>query len=118
MNKHNNANLHKAEEIDRTKIEGYSLRIGAFYSWLKKSGYTTKQIAKRIEMDEDELKRKLKEKEIFNKEQLSVLIKIMGATSACFVIYFPTFELRKQVYLEVFGRELPLQENRGAWKEK
>lgn len=105
-------------EIDRTKIEGYSLRIGAFYAWLKESGYTTSQIAARLDMQEDELERKLKEKQLFDREQWRVLIRLMGASSACFVMYFPTFEFRKQVYFEVFGKELPLQENRQRrWKK-
>jgi len=105
-------------EIDRTKIEGYSLRSGAFYAWLKESGYTTSQIAARLDMQEDELERKLKEKQLFDREQLRVLIRLMGASSACFVMYFPTFEFRKQVYFEVFGKELPLQKNRKrGWKK-
>ena len=42
----------------------------------------------------------------------------MGASSACFVIYFPTFEFRKQIYFEVFGKELPLQEKKQRrWKK-
>ena len=104
-------------EIDRTKIEGYSLRSGAFYSWLKESGYTTRQIAMRLDMDEQEFVHKLKTKQLFGREQLRVLIRLMGASSACFVMYFPTFEFRKQIYFEVFGKELPLQENRRRWKK-
>ena len=89
-----NRHLPEQGEIDRTKIEGYSLRSGAFYSWLKESGYTTSQIAMRV------------------------LIRLMGASSACFVMYFPTFEFRKQIYFEVFGKELPLQEKRQRrWKK-
>ena len=81
-------NRHMSEqgEIDRTKIEGYSLRSGAFYSWLKESGYTTSQIATRLNMDEQEFVHKLKTKQLFGREQLRILIETMGASSACFVM--------------------------------
>lgn len=113
-----NRYLPEQGEIDRTKIEGYSLRSGAFYAWLKESGYTTSQIATRLNMDEQEFVHKLKTKQLFGREQLRILIETMGASSACFVMYFPTFEFRKQIYFEVFGKELPLQEKRQRrWKK-
>ena len=112
MTESKNTYLPEQGEIDRTKIKGYSLRIGAFTSWVKENGYTTSQIAARLNMKEEELLCKLKEKQLFNREQLRILIRLMGASSACFVIYFPTFELRQQVYFEVFGKELPLQKER------
>ena len=77
-----NRHLPEQGEIDRTKIEGYSLRSGAFYSWLKESGYTTSQIAMRLDMDEQEFVHKLKTKQLFGREQLRVLIRLMGASSA------------------------------------
>lgn len=103
---------------DGTRIKGYSLRAGAFYSWLKRSGYTTGRIAKRLGMDEKEFVRKLENKEIFDRSQLRVIIGIMGAPAACFALYFPSFEQRRKVYRKVFGKELPLQENRQRrWKK-
>lgn len=54
MSEKNNTYLPEQGEIDRTKIEGYSLRSGAFYSWLKESGYTVSQIAERLDIDEKE----------------------------------------------------------------
>lgn len=118
MSEKNNTYLPKEGVIDRTKIEGYSLRSGAFYSWLKESGYTVSQIAERLDIDEKEFVHKLKTKQLFGREQLRVLIRLMGASSACFVMYFPTFEFRKQIYFEVFGKELPLQEKRQRrWKK-
>ena len=100
MTESKNTYLPEQGEIDRTKIKGYSLRIGAFTSWVKENGYTTSQIAARLNMKEEDLLCKLKEKQLFNREQLRILIRLMGASSACFVIYFPTFELRQQVYLK------------------
>ena len=96
-----NRHLPESGEIDRTKNEGYSLRSGAVYSWLKESGYTTSQIATRLDMDEQEFVHKIKTKQLFGREQLRVLIRLMGASSGCFVMYFPTFEFRKQIYFEV-----------------
>lgn len=113
-----NRHLPEQGEIDRTKIEGYSLRSGAFYSWLKESGYTMNQIATRLDMGEQEFVHKLKTKQLFGREHLRILIETMGASAACFAIFFPTFELRQQIYFEVFGKELPLQENRQRrWKK-
>lgn len=118
MTESKNTYLPEQGEIDRTKIKGYSLRIGAFTSWLKENGYTTRQIAARLNMKEEDLLCKLKEKQLWGREQLRILIRLMGASSACFVIYFPTFELRQQVYFEVFGKELPLQKERQRrWKK-
>ena len=47
MSEKNNTYLPKEGVIDRTKIEGYSLRSGAFYAWLKESGYYKDNIRKR-----------------------------------------------------------------------
>ena len=105
MTESKNTYLPEQGEIDRTKIKGYSLRIGAFTSWVKENGYTTSQIAARLNMKEEDLLCKLKEKQLFNREQLRILIRLMGASSACFVIYFPTFELRQQVCLLVQRRQ-------------
>ena len=56
--------------------------------------------------------------EPFEKWQIKRLVRIMKAKAAFFAIYFPTFELRQQIYFEVFGKELPLQENRQRrWKK-
>ena len=118
MTESKNTYLPEQGEIDRTKIKGYSLRIGVFTSWVKENGYTTSQIAARLNMKEEDLLCKLKEKQLWGREQLRILIRLMGASSACFVIYFPTFELRQQVYFEVFGKELPLQKERQRrWKK-
>ena len=113
-----NRHLPEQGEINRTKIEGYSLRSGAFYPCLKKSTYTVTQIAERLDIDEKEFVYKLKTKQLFGREHLRILIETMGASAACFAIFFPTFKLRQQIYFEVFGKELPLQENRQRrWKK-
>ena len=55
MTESKNTYLPEQGEIDRTKIKGYSLRIGAFTSWVKENGYTTSQIAARLNMKEEDL---------------------------------------------------------------
>lgn len=70
MSEKNNTYLPKEGVIDRTKIEGYSLRSGAFYAWLKESGYTVSQIAERLDIDEKEFVYKLKTKQLFGREHL------------------------------------------------
>ena len=77
-----NRHLLEQGEINRTKIEGYSLRSGAFYSWLKESGYTIRQIAERLDIDEKEFVFKLKTKQLFGREHLRILIETMGASAA------------------------------------
>ena len=74
MTESKNTYLPEQGEIDRTKIKGYSLLIGAFTSWVKENGYTTSQIAARLNMKEEDLLSKLKEKQLFNREQLRILI--------------------------------------------
>lgn len=118
MSERRTKDLPVKKNADRTKIEGYSLRSGAFYAWLKESGYTVSQIAERLDINEKEFVYKLKTKQLFGREHLRILIETMGASAACFAIFFPTFELRQQIYFEVFGKELPLQENRQRrWKK-
>ena len=39
MTESKNTYLPEQGEIDRTKIKGYSLRIGAFTSWVKENDY-------------------------------------------------------------------------------
>ena len=91
-------------------------KIGEFAR--EAGAYMVSQIAERLDIDVKEFVYKLKTKQLFGREHLRILIETMGASAACFAIFFPTFELRQQIYFEVFGKELPLQENRQRrWKK-
>ena len=52
----------------------------------------------------DEFKRRLREKEKFNRDEITALVKLMGAEDAFEVIYFPTMKIRRRVWREVFGK--------------
>ena len=96
--------------------DGYSLRINAFFAWLKRSGYSLKYIAERLETTPSDIVLRLKRREKFNEMGLRILIYILGAKDAFFVIYFPSFRFRKYVYRCVFGREMRCRKRR-RWKK-
>ncbi len=101
-------NLYKLEHsfIKQAPKQGYSLRIKALNSWKEKEEYTSEDIAKILNMTVCRFEYKLRKHRIFNKEQITDLIYFMGANSAFFVMYFPTFEERVRVYEEFFEDEM------------
>ncbi len=98
--------------IDIISSQGYSLRPGAFYAWLKDNDYTTKTMARRMSMSEQDLITKLENNLLFDRQQITSLVNFMGAEDAFFVIHFPTFEFRQNVYAAVFLREMPVGKRR------
>lgn len=83
---------------------GYSLKKQKFFKWLNENGYRRNKVAEKLHITDDELLKRLNEHGLFNKEQLSWLIKAMGARIAFEAIYFPSPEQKKQVEWEVFGK--------------
>ena len=106
------------ENISLSTTQGYSIRIGAFYAWAEKHGYSPYRIAKALNMQEEDMKKRLNEKQFFTKSQLKRLIRLMGANSAFFVIHFPSFKFRRQVYFEVFGKELQTNKRKRRYKKE
>lgn len=102
------------EQISR---DGYSLRINAFYAWLKRSSYSFEYIADKLEMTPKDIVLMLKRHEKFNETELQTLIYLMGAKDAFFIIYFPSFQFRKYVYRCVFGKEMKCKKRR-RWNKK
>ena len=76
--------------------EGYSLKKWCLKQWIYSHGYTQPYAA-------EEFKRKLREHEKFNEYQISCLVELMKAKAAFQVLYFPTLEMRRRIYKEVFG---------------
>ena len=60
---------------------------------------------------------RLRRREKFNERELRILIYLMGAKDAFFVIYFPSFRFRKYVYRCVFGKKMRCRKRR-RWKKK
>ncbi len=96
--------------------DGYSLRINAFFAWLRRSGYTIEYIAERLATTTDDIVLRLRRREKFNERELRILIYLMGAKDAFFVIYFPSFRFRKYVYRCVFGKKMRCRKRR-RWKK-
>ena len=84
--------------------EGYSLKKNKLKKWIYDLDYTQSYVARKLGLAPTEFKRKLQEKEKFNKEQITTLVYLMGAEEAFKVIYFPTEQFRQEVGQEVFGK--------------
>ncbi len=97
---------------DLVSPEGYSLRLNAFRVWQEKRGHSIQYIAKRAKLSQEEIERKLEQREIFDKETLTRLVYLMGAKDAFFVIYFPSFKFRRAVYFQVFGKQMKYEKRR------
>ena len=102
---------------DLVSHDGYSLRINAFFAWLRRSGYALEYIAERLATTPDDIVLRLRRREKFNERELRILIYLMGAKDAFFVIYFPSFRFRKYVYRCVFGKKMRCRKRR-RWKKK
>ena len=83
---------------------GYPLKKYTLKKWIYRNGYTQPYIARKMDLLPEEFKRKLREREKFNEEQIRSLVKIMDAESAFKVIYFPTKKIRRNVWKKVFGK--------------
>ena len=84
--------------------DGYSLKKYLLKQWIYANGLTQPYVAKKMNLSPDEFKRRLREREKFNREEISSLIRLMDAEAAFEVIYFPTMKIRKRVWYEVFGK--------------
>ncbi len=92
--------------IDFILPTGYSLRINAFYAWVEKSNSNIREVGKLLGLTEYELVQKLEAREVFGKEEITKLVKKMGAKDAFFVIHYPSFQFRRYVYRQVFGKPM------------
>ena len=84
--------------------DGYVLKKYPLKKWIYDNDHTQPYVAKKLGLTPDEFKRKLREKERFDREQIKTLIYLMGAEEAFGVIYFPTIRARKKVWREAFGK--------------
>ncbi len=93
-----------ANEFNQIFAEGYSLKKTRLKQWIYANNQTQPSVARVLELTADEFKRKLREHEKFDREQLKKLINLLGAENAFNVIYFPSKRFRKKVRWEVFGK--------------
>lgn len=87
-----------------TYPDGYSLKKYSLKKWIYGNGYTQPFVAEKLHLDVEEFKRKLRQREKFNREQITLLISIMKAKEAFKVIDFPTKRMRNRVWWQVFGK--------------
>lgn len=79
------------EEKNSFSLKQYSLK-----QWIVTHGYTQTSVAKKLGLDIIEFKRKLKQREQFNREQIYALIELVGLRDAYRIIYFPREESDKE----------------------
>lgn len=85
--------------------KSYSIKKRALLRWLYSHKFTFRDLSNCLHIPIKELRNRLDSWEEFNEPEMSRLIHFMGARSAFYVIYFPTFKDRKRVYYETFGRD-------------
>lgn len=84
--------------------DGYALKKYKLKKWIYDNDHTQPYVAKALGLLPDEFKRKLREREKFDKEQIKSLVYLMGAEAAFEVLYFPSNRKRKKVWWQVFGQ--------------
>lgn len=84
--------------------DGYELNKYLLKKWIYENDHTQPYVAKQLGLTPDEFKRKLREREKFNKEQISRLVYLMEAEAAFNVLVFPSSRKRKKMWWELFGK--------------
>lgn len=84
--------------------DGYSLKKYLLKQWIYANGLTQPYMARKMKLAPEEFKRRLREREKFNKEEIAALVDVMDAENAFRVIYFPTNRIRRNVWWHVFGK--------------
>lgn len=92
--------------MNKQKTKGYSLKKRKLKKWLYTHHLNQYFIAKKLNLKIEELKEKLNKRFLFNQEEITKLIYIVGAKEAVKIIYFPTIKEKQEVYYKTFGCEL------------
>lgn len=83
----------------------YSLKYHTLKMCLANSGiYDLIVISNLLHIRVSVLKQKLKRHKKFSKKQISKLVYFLGADNSFEVIYFPTMNMKRKIYWEVFGK--------------
>ena len=89
---------------DKKKEDGYPLKKYALKKWIYDNDHTQPYVAKALGITPDEFKRKLREHEKFNREQIESLAYLMGAEAAFNVLSFPSNRKRRKEWWRAFGK--------------
>lgn len=90
--------------VENISPDGYELKKYLLKKWIYDNDHTQPYVAKALGLSPDEFKRKLREREKFNKEQITRLVYLMEAEAAFNVLVFPTNRQRRKIWWEVFGK--------------
>ena len=90
---------------------GYSLKKRKLYQWIYSHQLTQPYVAKQMGIEHAEFQTMLNKGVKFNREQITRLVKLMGARDAFDAIYFPTAKQREEVYQKTFGSCLSSRES-------
>lgn len=89
--------------METKRVKGYSLKKRSLQRWIYLHGYTQPYVARKLGLSTKLFKRKLREHEKFNEQQIRCLVELMKAKAAFRVLYFPSIKVRRRIYKEVFG---------------
>lgn len=101
-----NLNIFKSETSCTESNLGYSLKKKNLNKWIFENGLSFTYVANILKLPCKLLAQNLAGHIKFTREQLDLLIKLMGAKEAFKVIYFPSGEDRTKIFYEVFVEPL------------
>lgn len=82
---------------------GCAVKKSALKSWIYGNGHTQPYVARRLGMDVEDFKDRLRTQKNFSPEQIKKLVYLMGARRAINVILFPSYREKMRVQEETFG---------------
>lgn len=88
------------------EVKSYSLKNTRLRRWIYKNHRTLSYVARLMRISKSEMKRKLREHEPFNINQIRALVFLVKARNAIDIIYFPTIKEKKEVIKKVFGERV------------
>lgn len=90
--------------VESILSDGYVLNKYMLKKWIYDNDHTQPYVAKALGLSPDEFKRKLGEREKFDRAQIESLVHLMGAEEAFKVLWFSSNRKRKKIWWEVFGK--------------
>lgn len=89
--------LKSATDFTEYYRRGVTLKSRALKRWLKRKGYTQSFAAERLGMSKRKFRRKLYKRQRFNQNEITALIRLIGARAAIDVIWFPSLQGKRRI---------------------
>ena len=90
---------------------GLTLKSHALKTWLKRKGYEQSYFAERLGMSKDKFRQKLYKRQTFDQNEITALIRLMGARAAIKVIWFPNLEEKRRIQNYVWEKQMNNKHN-------